>query len=61
MLGVILSPTTEQTMKTRGVRRTAWQAVTVSENSSIAMAPWNCGSITHHREMKSSLTDQNQK
>ena len=40
MLGVILSPTTQQTLKTRGARRTALQAVTVSENSSITIRTW---------------------
>ena len=40
MLGVILSPTTQQTMKARGGRRTVLQAVTVTENSSIAIETW---------------------
>ena len=40
ILGVVLSPTTQQTIKTKGARRTALQGVTVNENLSIGIRTW---------------------
>ena len=40
ILGVVLSPTTQQTIKTKGARRTALQGVTVNKNLSIGNRTW---------------------